>query len=147
VREGRFREDLYYRLNVLRVAVPPLRDRSEDIPVLAGFLLEKLHGRMGKSGAGLAEDAMDALMSYSFPGNVRELENILERALIYAEGDEIHAADLALAPRLAATACRIQRLQRRRLRRSPSIRWSGRLSNESSRSRAATARRPQRSSA
>jgi two-component system response regulator AtoC len=104
VREGRFREDLYYRLNVLRVAVPPLRDRSEDIPVLAGFLLEKLHGRMGKSGAGLAEDAMDALMSYSFPGNVRELENILERALIYAEGDEIHAADLDFAGRLGAEA-------------------------------------------
>jgi two-component system, NtrC family, response regulator AtoC len=94
VREGSFREDLYYRLNVVRVAVPPLRERPEDIPLLAGFLLEKLRGRMGKPGARLGKDALGELMSYSFPGNVRELENILERALIYAEGDEILPPDL-----------------------------------------------------
>ncbi|MGA2547825.1 MAG: sigma-54 dependent transcriptional regulator [Rectinemataceae bacterium] len=97
VREGRFREDLYYRLNVVRVVVPPLRDRKDDIPLLAGFILEKLRGRMGKAGARLGQAAMDALISYSFPGNVRELENILERALIYGEGDEILAADLDFA--------------------------------------------------
>jgi two-component system response regulator AtoC len=97
VHDGSFREDLYYRLNVLRVIVPPLRERRNDIPLLAGFLLEKLRGRMGKSGARLGKDAMDVLMAYSFPGNVRELENILERALIYAEGDEILAADLNAA--------------------------------------------------
>ena len=94
VREGSFREDLYYRLNVVRVAVPPLRERPEDIPLLAGFLLEKLRSRMGKPGARLGKDALGELMSYSFPGNVRELENILERALIYAEGDEILPSDL-----------------------------------------------------
>jgi two-component system response regulator AtoC len=103
VREGRFREDLYYRLNVVRVVVPPLRDRKEDIPLLANFLLEKLRGRMGKTAARLGKGAMDALMSYSFPGNVRELENILERALIFGEGDEILAADLDLAEGRRAT--------------------------------------------
>ena len=94
VREGSFREDLYYRLNVVRIAVPPLRERTEDIPLLAGFLLEKLRGRMGKPEARLGKDALGELMSYSFPGNVRELENILERALIYAEGEEILPSDL-----------------------------------------------------
>lgn len=103
VREGRFREDLYYRLNVVRVDVPPLRDRREDIPVLAGFLLEKLRGRMGRRGAGLSPEALDVLSSYSYPGNVRELENMLERALIYADGERIVPADLGL-PRRAFLA-------------------------------------------
>jgi two-component system response regulator AtoC len=97
VGEGRFREDLYYRLNVARLAVPPLRERREDLPLIAGFLLEKLSARMGKGSARLGPDAMDALARYSFPGNVRELENILERALIYADGEEILAADLDFA--------------------------------------------------
>ncbi|MBU0927057.1 MAG: sigma-54 dependent transcriptional regulator [Spirochaetes bacterium] len=94
VREGRFREDLYYRLNVVRLAVPPLRERREDIPLLAGFLLERLGARMGKGAAAFAEGALEALSSYPFPGNVRELENVLERALIYAEGGLITASDL-----------------------------------------------------
>jgi two-component system, NtrC family, response regulator AtoC len=97
VREGRFREDLYYRLNVVRVEVPPLRERREDIPLLAGFLLEKLRVRMNKGETRLGASAIDALMGYSFPGNVRELENILERALIYGEDDEILASDLDFA--------------------------------------------------
>jgi len=97
VRAGAFREDLYYRLNVIRIAVPPLRDRVLDIPLLAGFLLAKLGARMGRSsGARLSESAMTALSSHAWPGNVRELENVLERALIYAEGDLIQAADLDL---------------------------------------------------
>ncbi len=97
VRSGAFREDLYYRLNVLRIAVPPLRDRFPDIPLLAGFLLAKLGARMGRSsGARLSESAMAALSAHAWPGNVRELENVLERALIYAEGDLIQAADLDL---------------------------------------------------
>jgi two-component system response regulator AtoC len=96
VREGRFREDLYYRLNVVRISVPPLRERKEDIPLLAGFLLEKLRIRMSRPLARFGEGAIDALMSYSFPGNVRELENVIERALIYAEGDELRASDFSL---------------------------------------------------
>jgi len=96
VKEGRFREDLYYRLNVLRIAVPPLRERLEDIPLLAGFLLERISGRMGRPRCRLSRDALDALSAYDYPGNVRELENILERALIYGEDDEIRAGDLSL---------------------------------------------------
>jgi len=88
---------LYYRLNVVRVEVPPLRERREDIPLLAGFLLEKLRVRMNKGETRLGASAIEALMGYSFPGNVRELENILERALIYGEGDEILASDLDFA--------------------------------------------------
>jgi two-component system, NtrC family, response regulator AtoC len=99
VREGRFREDLYYRLDVARIAVPPLRERAADIPLLSGFLLEKLRARMGRSAVRLAPSAMDALSAYGFPGNVRELENILERALIYAEDEEILGSDLELPHR------------------------------------------------
>lgn len=107
VRVGRFREDLYYRLNVVRVAVPPLRERRDDIPLLASFLLGKLRARMGRGAARLAPAALEALSAYSYPGNVRELENILERALIYADGDEILAADLGLAPPRRKPATRI----------------------------------------
>jgi two-component system, NtrC family, response regulator AtoC len=96
VREGRFREDLYYRINVVRIAVPPLRARLEDVPLLAGFLLSRLSARMGRPRSRIAPDALEALSAYPYPGNVRELENILERALIYCEDDEIRAADLAL---------------------------------------------------
>jgi two-component system response regulator AtoC len=82
VREGRFREDLYYRLNVFRLAIPPLRDRAEDIPLLAEYLLKKLSFRMGRPLPELTPAATEKLREYPFPGNVRELENALERALI-----------------------------------------------------------------
>ncbi|MDR2784780.1 MAG: sigma-54-dependent Fis family transcriptional regulator, partial [Treponema sp.] len=96
VREGRFREDLYYRLNVLRLTLPPLRERAADIPLLAGRLLARLAARMGKSAHTLSPGAVEKLLAYSFPGNIRELENILERALIYSEGPDIQARDLDL---------------------------------------------------
>jgi two-component system response regulator AtoC len=96
VREGRFRDDLFYRLNVVRIAVPPLRERAEDIPLLAGFLLERIAARMGKPRKELTPAALDALSSYPFPGNIRELENVLERAMIYCEGDMIETVDLDL---------------------------------------------------
>ncbi|MDR2110178.1 MAG: sigma-54 dependent transcriptional regulator [Spirochaetaceae bacterium] len=96
VREGRFREDLYYRLNVFRITLPALRERREDIPLLAEYLLNKLAARMGRAPAVLTAPAMDRLWGYSFPGNIRELENILERALIYAEGSEIRLEDIDL---------------------------------------------------
>jgi two-component system response regulator AtoC len=96
VREGRFREDLYYRLNVFRLTLPPLRERSADIPLLARRLLAKLAVRMGKPPHTLGAGAEEKLCSYSFPGNVRELENILERALIFCEGSEIQGKDIDL---------------------------------------------------
>ena len=96
VEAGRFRQDLYYRLNVLDLVMPSLRDRIEDIPDMARFLLDKLGG----DGVKLDRDAGNALCAYAFPGNVRELENILERALALCEDRHISAADLNLAPAL-----------------------------------------------
>ena len=95
---GRFRQDLYYRLNVIDLVMPGLRERVEDIPEMARFLLDKLGGSEVK----LDRDAEKALCAYAFPGNVRELENTLERALALCENRRITAADLSLAPALPA---------------------------------------------
>jgi two-component system response regulator AtoC len=96
VREGRFRDDLYYRLNVIHLEVPPLRDRADDIPLIAGQLLARLNARLGRSVRSIEPEGIRRLQSYSFPGNVRELENLLERAMIFAESDTLEAADLGL---------------------------------------------------
>ncbi len=93
---GAFREDLYYRLNVIPVTLPPLRERREDIPLLVDILLERLAIELKRPIDGVARDAMALLMSYPFPGNIRELRNILERAIVVASGPTIHAADLNL---------------------------------------------------
>ena len=85
VHEGSFREDLFYRLNVVRIELPPLRDRREDIPLLAGVILNKLNRQMGNRVEGLSSEAIEALKAHPFYGNVRELENILERAVIFAD--------------------------------------------------------------
>ena len=96
VRAGEFREDLFYRLNVVRIELPPLRDRREDIPVLAARIIHRLNSQMGLKIEGLTPEALLAMKEYSFPGNVRELENILERAVIFAEGVLIDTEDLEL---------------------------------------------------
>ncbi|MBI2221744.1 MAG: sigma-54-dependent Fis family transcriptional regulator [Acidobacteria bacterium] len=93
---GAFREDLYYRVNVIPVTLPPLRERREDIPLLVDILLERLAIELKRPIDGVARDAMALLMSYPFPGNIRELRNILERAIVVASGPTIHAADLNL---------------------------------------------------
>ena len=94
VEQGAFRQDLFYRLNVIELAVPPLRERQGDLPVLADAILERLGG--GGHKAALGAGVLDALAGYRFPGNVRELENILERALAFANDGVIEVADLAL---------------------------------------------------
>ncbi len=94
VREGRFRQDLYYRLNVIRVEVPPLRDRTEDIRPLAEYFLQRCAAEQSKDLRGLSPDAHRALERYGFPGNVRELENIIERAVALATGPVIGLGDL-----------------------------------------------------
>jgi two-component system response regulator PilR (NtrC family) len=81
IREGRFREDLYYRLNVIRIEVPPLRQRKEDVPLIARHLLRRLAEEVGKEVLDFRPDAMEALLGYDWPGNVRELENVVERAV------------------------------------------------------------------
>jgi transcriptional regulator with GAF, ATPase, and Fis domain len=86
-RSGAFREDLYFRLNVFPIRIPPLRERREDIPLLARHFLRKYAERHGRAGQGITERAMDRLVDYRFPGNVRELENLIERAVILAPED------------------------------------------------------------
>jgi two-component system, NtrC family, response regulator PilR len=96
VAEGRFREDLFYRINVIDIRVPPLRERSEDIPDLAEAILRRLARRMDSAAPVLDEQALAALQTYAFPGNVRELENILERALAMCTGDVISSEQLRI---------------------------------------------------
>lgn len=96
VRAERFRQDLYFRLNVIDITVPPLRERPEDIPELCAHILERLAAQTGVPAPILAPDAIGALGKYPFPGNVRELENILERAMTLCEGNRIHDSDLRL---------------------------------------------------
>lgn len=93
-REGKFREDLLYRLDVVRLVLPPLRQRREDIPLLAHHFLEKYSREMGRKLVGISNAAMRALLAHEWRGNVRELENVIERAVIFAEGREIDAGDL-----------------------------------------------------
>ncbi|MBX6422879.1 sigma-54 dependent transcriptional regulator [Thermosulfurimonas sp. F29] len=98
VRAGRFRQDLYFRLNVLSVHLPPLRERREDIPLLVEHFLRKYAEKLGKSGIGISEYALRALMEYDFPGNVRELENIIERSVALETGPLILPETLTLRP-------------------------------------------------
>jgi two-component system response regulator PilR (NtrC family) len=105
VRAGKFRQDLYYRLNVIRIELPPLRERREDIPRLAERFARRFALELGKDVRGLDPDAQRALYSYSFPGNVRELENMMERAVALASGPMIGLGDLpATVSGLSASA-------------------------------------------
>jgi two-component system response regulator PilR (NtrC family) len=99
----RFRQDLFYRLNVIELRVPPLRERREDIPLLADTMLRRLSEGSGLAAASITEEALDKLKCYRFPGNVRELENMLERAYTLCENDQIQAIDLRLADAAPAT--------------------------------------------
>lgn len=94
VREGSFREDLFYRVNVINLALPPLRERPDDIPLLAYHFLQKYSNRMKKQVDKIGVDALQALQNYSWVGNVRELENVVERAVVLVNGDTITAQDL-----------------------------------------------------
>ena len=97
MKEGRFREDLYYRLNVIPIALPPLRQRKEDIPVLAKYFLRRAAAETKKIVTGIAEDAEAMLITYQWPGNVRELANVIERAVVLGQGSEISVHDLPLS--------------------------------------------------
>jgi len=91
---GTFRDDLYYRLNVIPIRLPSLRERVEDIPLLGGHFLQKFNLRLSKHLTGISDDAADVLIRYPWPGNIRELENVIERAVLFADGARIEAADL-----------------------------------------------------
>jgi two-component system, NtrC family, response regulator HydG len=92
--EGVLREDLYYRLNVILLQVPPLRERMDDVPILAMHFLRKYAAREGSGMTAISDDALNVLLSYSWPGNVRELENAIERAVVLGQGDRLRAQDL-----------------------------------------------------
>jgi transcriptional regulator with GAF, ATPase, and Fis domain len=96
VREGQFRDDLYYRLNVFPVVLPPLRERLEDLPVLADFFLKKYGEKNRRVGMTLAPEALQAFRRYSWPGNIRELENVIERGVIVCQGHALTPGDLPL---------------------------------------------------
>jgi two-component system response regulator HydG len=96
VKEGRFRSDLYYRLNVFTIHLPPLRERHGDVPLLAHYFLEKFSRQMNRKFTGFDRAAMEALVSYHWPGNVRELENVIERAVVVGREPLIRASDLAI---------------------------------------------------
>jgi DNA-binding NtrC family response regulator len=95
VKQGLFREDLYYRLNVVSIEMPPLRARPSDVPLLASYFLTKYAEENGKTINGLTDAALERLAAYNWPGNVRELENAIERAVVVARGDQIRPEDLA----------------------------------------------------
>jgi DNA-binding NtrC family response regulator len=99
IKEGKFREDLYYRLNVVNIVVPPLRERAEDIVPLSEHFLKRFARELRRRVTGFAAEAVKSLQEYRWPGNVRELENSVERAVLMCEGGSIHASDLTLLDR------------------------------------------------
>src|SRR5207249_7198131 len=96
VQTGVFREDLYYRLNVVSIGMPPLRERKDDIVPLAGFFIKRFAAELKKKIDGIDPDAQKLLMRYNWPGNIRELENTVERAMLLTDGHSIGSADLRL---------------------------------------------------
>ncbi|MEX0900994.1 MAG: sigma-54 dependent transcriptional regulator [Gammaproteobacteria bacterium] len=131
VARGTFREDLFYRVNVIELRVPALRERPTDIPTLAAHILTRQARDLGLLPVTLAPDALDRLLAYPFPGNVRELENVLERALTLADGGTIHAEDIVLRTAGAAATDagtlddEVDQLQRARIERAlEATRWN-----------------------
>ncbi|HEX8948944.1 MAG TPA: helix-turn-helix domain-containing protein, partial [Dissulfurispiraceae bacterium] len=97
IESGAFRKDLYFRLNVITITIPPLRERREDIEELAGHFLEKYRHKLAKPVSAFGKDALEALAGYDWPGNVRELENVVERAVILCDSEEIGKGELSIA--------------------------------------------------
>ncbi|MFQ5553435.1 MAG: sigma-54 interaction domain-containing protein, partial [Thermoplasmata archaeon] len=111
VEKGTFRVDLYYRLNVFPIRIPPLRERRQDIPLLAEHFLEKYCKKMNKQVAGFSQDAMEFICGYDFPGNVRELENLIERAVILSSGSKLEFGEWLPKPRIAPRGTGISTLE------------------------------------
>jgi transcriptional regulator with PAS, ATPase and Fis domain len=96
IKAGRFREDLYYRMNVVGIHLPPLRERKDDIPLLVEHFIKKYNSEMGKHCVGVSDDVMRLLMSYDWKGNIREMQNVIERAVIFSEDNVIKMSDIGL---------------------------------------------------
>jgi two-component system response regulator HydG len=101
VAEGKFRDDLFYRLNVIGIHIPPLRERIEDVPLLAQEFVDRLAHELGREVSGISEEALRLLMDHAWPGNVRELENAVERALVTCKSGVLGASDFAFLSRTA----------------------------------------------
>jgi DNA-binding NtrC family response regulator len=108
VGDGAFREDLYYRLNVVHMVVPPLRERIQDVPVLVDHFIRRYNRQFNKRLGGLSPEALAALQAYRWPGNVRELENVIERCVVLAEGPVIQLNDLPLDVLLPQQATKVR---------------------------------------
>lgn len=129
IKKNRFREDLYYRLNVVQIALLPLRKRPEDILLLSSSLLKKLNKKMGTKIQKISPEAMNWLESYNYPGNIRELENILERACIFSEGNELSLQHMDLpqggnSPVASTTSGTIKEMEKQLIERSLQ-KWEG----------------------
>ncbi|MBI5078665.1 sigma 54-interacting transcriptional regulator, partial [Candidatus Saganbacteria bacterium] len=98
IEEGKFRHDLYYRLNIIPLHLPPLRERKGDIPLFIHYFLNKFNKELNKKVKKISEEAKQALINYAWPGNVRELQNLLERLVVLADGNSITEADLPFSP-------------------------------------------------
>jgi len=107
IKQGLFREDLYYRLNIIQISLPSLKERREDIPILTGHFINKFNKIIGKNIQGIEPEAIRSLQNYKFPGNVRELENFIERAFIFAKTDTITLSDLGIGAK--ASKSRVKR--------------------------------------
>jgi len=120
VSEGRFREDLFYRLEVFPVEVPPLRERREDIPLLSWTFVKEFSNSMGKAIDAITDDSMAALVAYPWPGNVRELRNVIERAMILSRGPtlQIKLGHPTLRPQAATTAATLEEAEREHIVRA-----------------------------
>ena len=117
VRKGRFRQDLYYRLNVFPITVPPLRQRQEDIPILVQAFTERYARKLGKQITSIQKETMKALQDYPWPGNIRELESIIERAVILCPGPVLHLADKLeiSSPPLSSTMRTLEETERNQI--------------------------------
>jgi transcriptional regulator with GAF, ATPase, and Fis domain len=108
VGRGNFREDLFYRLNVVPLQIPPLRRRTGDVPMLVTHIIKKFNERLKKAITGISDEALAALEGHNWPGNIRELENVLERTILFTKGDRIERADLQLTSSAAEPASQSQ---------------------------------------
>jgi transcriptional regulator with PAS, ATPase and Fis domain len=112
VKKGSFREDLYYRINVVTLKLPPLRERRGDIPLLCDHFLERFNARYGKSIKAISQEAMEVILAHDFPGNIRELENMIEHAFVFCKGDTIDVQHLPASIRAQRDASDQQALSR-----------------------------------
>jgi transcriptional regulator with GAF, ATPase, and Fis domain len=111
IETGNFRKDLFYRLNVFPIKIPPLRDRKEDIPLLVNHFLKKYNKKSGKDVSLISQDVMLKLQSYDWPGNIRELENIMERAIVTSQGKKLELGEWGAQPVTSKTRSRILPLE------------------------------------